>query len=447
MLVSFELENWLSFRDTTRFNMTATREKQHGERVPSVDKYQARILPVAAIYGGNASGKTNFFQALSFARTFITSGTPLDSLIPIEPFRLDGVSLKKPVRLKFELLIDEIIYEYSFSVSREAVLEEKLIQITSTSEKTLFHRLDGKPNFDKSLKNDNFLKFAFKGTRPNQLFLTNSVSQGVERFQKIHNWFRNKLELVAPDSRFEPFDQFLDTSNPLNSSMSELLHKLDTGIVRLGSESIPFESLNLPPALKQKIISEVKEGLSVRLHSERLNNRVIVSRKDDDLVAHKLISYHPSTDGNDVKFEIYQESDGTQRVIDLLPAFLDLVSHQDVVYVIDEIDRSLHPLLIEQLLEQYLDSCNPKTRKQLLFTTHNMLLMDQKMFRRDEMWITERNSQGVSSLTSFSDFSDIRYDKDIRKSYLEGRMGGVPKFKLSDFNFENSKSERLEGAL
>ena len=126
-----------------------------------------------------------------------------------------------------------------------------------------------------------------------------------------------------------------------------------------------------------------------------------------------------------------QESDGSQRVIDLLPAFLELSAAQSKkVYVIDEVDRSLHTLLIRRLLEGYLALCSQNSRSQLLFTTHNVLLMDQDLLRRDEMWIAERNPEGVSSLLSFSEYKDVRYDKDIRKSYLQGRLGGVPRILL-----------------
>ena len=148
MIISFSVENWMSFRDQATFSMIASRERQHGKRVPKLGKYQTRVLPIAAIYGGNASGKTNLFKALSFAKTLVVKGTRLDSLIPIEPFRLDGKGTNRPSRFAFELLIDETIYEFSFAVTRKAVLEERLVVITSTSEKVLYDRRDGEPNFD-----------------------------------------------------------------------------------------------------------------------------------------------------------------------------------------------------------------------------------------------------------------------------------------------------------
>lgn len=358
MIVSFSLENWTSFRNQVTFSMVASRERQHGDRVPKLGKYQTRVLPVAAIYGGNASGKTNFFKALSFAKALVVKGTQPDSLIPVEPFRLDAKVADQPSRFGFELLIDEIIYEFSFAVTRKAVLEEKLVAITSTSEKVLYHRREGKPNFDDSLAKDQFLQFAFKGTRDNQLFLTNSVSQKVDNFRPVYDWFKDTLELVAK----------------------------------------------------------------------------------------KLVTYHPKADGTEAKFEIRQESDGSQRVIDLLPAFLELSAQvSKKVYVIDEVDRSLHTLLTRRLLEAYLANCSTETRTQLLLTTHDVLLMDQQLLRRDEMWVAERDATGASNLLSFSEYKDVRYDKDIRKSYMQGRLGGIPRILLGGALTNPCLTEESEG--
>ena len=322
MIISFSVENWMSFRDQATFSMIASRERQHGERVPKLGKYQTRVLPVAAIYGGNASGKTNFFEALYFAKTLVVKGTGIDSLIPIEPFRLDDEGTNRPSRFAFELLIDETIYDFSFTVTRRAVIEERLVIITSNSEKVLYDRRDGKPNFGASLAKDMFLKFAFKGTRDNQLFLTNSVSQKVDKFRPVYDWFKDTLDLVAPDSLFEPFDQFLDEGHPLYSAMNEMLQRLDTGIAHLGSEEIPFENIPLPDPIKTKLQEEVEEGETVR----SINPRFVITREDGELIAKKMVSFHPKSDGTEAKFEIHQESDGSQRIIDLLPAFLETFS-------------------------------------------------------------------------------------------------------------------------
>jgi len=421
----------MSFHELVEFSMVASLERQHGDRIPKVAKYPARILPVAAIYGGNASGKTNFFKALSFIKRLVVEGTRPDGLIPVETFRLDAKGNDRPSRFSIELLINETIYAYSFAVTRKAVLEEKLVQITSATEKVLYDRREGSPNFDDSLKENQFLEFAFRGTRENQLFLTNSVSQQVEDFKPVYDWFEDCLELVAPDSRFAPFEQFLDESNPLFSTMNEMLLLLDTGISHLGEEELPFDSIPLPETLRQKLQEEVDEGMTVRVMGDPANERLLITRKDGELVARKLVTFHTKSDGSEAKFEMKHESDGSQRVIDLLPAFLDLSAEESKkVYVIDEVDRSLHTHLTRRLLEGYLTKCSSSSRSQLLFTTHDVLLMDQALLRRDEMWVAERDDAGHSTLTSFSEYKDVRYDKDIRKSYLQGRLGGIPRLTL-----------------
>ncbi len=193
-------------------------------------------------------------------------------------------------------------------------------------------------------------------------------------------------------------------------------------------------SNNLPLAdfLKAKIQEELTEGMTIKLLAEPMYDCFIVTRKKGELITKKLVSYHRKSDGSEAKFEIRQESDGSQRIIHLLPTFLELASMgSKKVFVVDELDRSLHTNLTRGVLEFYLSNCSVDTRSQLLFTTHDIQLMDQKLFRRDEMWATERELSGTSLLIPFSDYKEIRYDKDIRKSYLQGRLGGIPQIDYS----------------
>ena len=428
MIVSFSIENWMSFRNRATLSMVASRERQHGERVTRLPKYQMRLLPAAAVYGGNASGKTNLFKALAFARTQVVRGTPPDTRIPVHPFLLERGFAKKPCRFEFELLIGEVIYAFSFAMTREVVLEERLVRISSTGERTLYDRRNGQITFDQSLEEDpQFLRFAFRGTRDNQLFLTNSVSQKLQQFRPIQDWFKNTLKMVAPDARFGGGVLFFDEDHPLTMTLNEMLGNLDTGISHLGSEQVPSENIQIPEALEGEIQEQLGEGRAV-LAEDEANNQFLMTRKDGELVVKKRVTVHRMTDGTEARFEVSEESDGSQRLIDLLPAFLDLSSDDsNRVYVIDQVDRSLHTLLTRRLLEDYLGTRSSDTRTQLLLTTHDVLLMDQRWLRRDEMWATERDASGGSSLFSFSEYRDVRYDKDIRKSYLQGRLGGVPR--------------------
>lgn len=438
MLIRFSLENWMSFRDPVTFSMVASRERQHRERVPCLERYHARILPVAAIYGGNASGKTNFFRALNFARTLVVHGVQPDARLSVDRFCLDADSLERPTRFVFELLVDEAIYEFSFSLTPREVLEEKLVLVMPRQERTLYHRQGKTITFDSALlKEEEFLKLAPKGMRDNQLFLTSSILLNLAPFRPVYDWFKDRLELVAPDSRFGPFEQFLDESHPLYSTMNRMLRLLDTGIAHLGGEDIPFDRVPIPERVREDIESMIKEGETLRLLANE-NERIVFARRNGEILAKKLVSYHQRADGTEVRFDLKQESDGSQRVIDLLPAFLELSRPGSTkVFVIDELDRSLHTLLTRRLLEGYLSSCSTRTRAQLLMTTHDVLLMDQRLLRRDEMWVAERQPGGESMLTSFAEYRDVRYDKDLRRSYLQGRLGGIPRL-LLDGNFTES---------
>ncbi len=424
MLVKFSVKNWMSFRDEVCFSMVASREKNHGVRVPRVSKYKTRILPVAGIYGGNASGKTNLIKALRFAKMLVVKGTQPKDSIPVEVFLLDEYSAQQPSRFTFELLVDETIYEYSFVVTRDAVLEEKLVLITATDEKMLYARRQVEFDFGSDGDKDGLLKLVSKATRDNQLFLTNSVFQNIENFRPVHDWFADNLQLVAPESRFTR--PLLDGDHPKFASMNSLLTQLDTGISDLSVEEVPIENIPFPVDLIGNLSENMKEGQELFITAK--GDPFSLLRRDGKVIATKLMTFHSSSAGDRVKFGMQLESDGSRRVIELLPAFLELTAEASRrVFVIDELDRSLHTLLSRHLLDEYLSSCSPTSRAQLVFTTHDVLLMDQKLLRRDEMWVAERDRSGGSSLISFNEYRDVRYDKDVRKSYLQGRLGGIPR--------------------
>ena len=448
MLIRFSVENWMSFRDRSTLSLLATRERQHGERVPVATAYGARILPIGVIYGGNASGKTNLFKALNFVREFVLRGTSPEGLIGVDYYRLDPELSGQPCKFVLEMLADEIVYEFSFSATKEKVLAERLIQKAKTTNKVLYSRSPGEPiSFGESVdREDEALKYASQGTRDNQLFLHNSVSQKIDRFKAVYDWFK-QLTLVAPDTRFGNLVNALDEQDPPYSAMNRILPLLDTGIAHLGGESIPFESLDMADSDKARLNEGVKEGTTVGLAKVGPGSSFElyeVTRKSGELVAKKLHTYHLRSDGSTAKFEFRQESDGSQRVIHLLPVFLEAaVAGSKRVFVIDEINRSLHTLLTRRLIEAYLSNCSTISRSQILATTHDVLLMDQDVLRRDEMFVTERDPSGASRLYSLSEFKDVRYDKDIRKSYLQGRLGGVPRLLL--YSLPSMDQGREEG--
>lgn len=450
MLVRFSLENWKSFRDRVEISMLASRERQHGERLFPLKKYQNRLLPIAVLYGGNASGKSNLFEALTFIKSFVLLGTRMpDAPVGVQPFLLEREARERPVRFSLEILIDGTIYCFEFGATSKAVVEEKLVKILSNRELVLYERSGGEIKFDpekiRGREERDFLKYVARGTRSNQLFLTNSILQSVEKFRPVYDWFKNTLSLIGPASRFQPYEKLFGEDAPLGAYAEKLLARMDTGICRLDTEML--ESLPVPEHVKADLEENIQEGQIVTF-STSLKKRLIVARKDGALVAKKPVAIHRGWDGEDVSFDLRQESDGTCRLLDLLPAFKEPSSPEnDKVICIDELGRSLHPLLTRRLLELHLSNCGNRRQSQLLVTTHDILTIDQSLLRRDEMWVTERDARGVSRLYSFGDYKEARYDEDLRKSYLKGRMGGVPRIFLSDISesFGESFEEEAEG--
>jgi hypothetical protein len=431
MIINFCIGNWMSFRGEAEFNLLASSERQHGDRVPRVESMQKRVLPIAAIYGGNASGKTNLFRALHALQALVVQGVAIDAPIQVEPFRLDAQAAQQPCRFAIEVLIDERVWDYRVTCTRQVIMQESLAIVTRSSTRPLFTRDGDLITLGDGLQGDRAaLDFVAKGTRSNQLFVTNAVSQKIAEFRPLYDWLRDRLVLIAPDSRFAPFEQLIDRQGPYQNLVGSALERLDTGITDLDCEPVELTALGLPPRLVNDLTGQLKANDAVRLVLPETQDRVIIRRNaQGDLEAQRLVCFHRGSAGERVHFDLRNESDGSQRAIDLLPAFMSLQQHP-VTFVIDELDRSLHTQLTRALITGYLGTCSTASRSQLLFTTHDVQLLDQRLLRRDEMWLVERDQDGVSSLASFSDFNrDNRYDKDIRKAYLLGRMGGVPRLR------------------
>ena len=420
MLISFSFQNWMSFRDETEFSMKAGREKQHQERLAFLPDHDLKLLPVAAVYGGNASGKSNFVAALAFCKGLVCGETH-----SVPAFRLDKECASQPSRFSVALFADnEKVYEYFFSVTKECVQEEKLVRYGTkpADDATIYHRIKDEINFDAAFSEAEKLRFTFlkEGTRSNQLFLTNAISQNVKNvdIQAVDNWFRHNLVILTPNTKISPFA----LREMVDNNVCSILSKLDTGIVSFNETELSSDDLkrHMPPMA----VEDLRKRLS---QTKIFQDSTLFRLENDEIKASLLTTVHESMDGSPVHFLLNEESDGTQRAFDLVPMFVAIASQNSRrVFIIDEIDRSLHTLMIQSLIQAYLTSCNGNNRAQLVFTTHNVMLMDQDIFRRDEIWVTERQSQGQSKLYSFAEFKEVRSDTRICKSYLQGRMGGIP---------------------
>lgn len=455
MLVSFTFENWKSYRDETTLSMIADRSRQHGETLAFSPYYRGmKFLPVAAIYGGNAAGKSNLFDAIRFVQRFVILGRQDYSDIPVEPFAW-GSSGKEPSRFAIQILVThpgtgelcpsrtlqrELIYQLEFRVNRQQVLEESLSWFDSQRhEHEIYHRnAEGDVMFSSELRSKvgaeqiKTLQVLAKGAGQRRLFLTNTASQQLPLFRHIYDWFRNDLR-TADNATPAPRIAKLMDDQEYCDRFGRILHALGTGVDHVRLEPTSLESLPADQREQLKNLADQMQENSmiqaaISLGYETSTQIFVITKHNGDVTVRHVQTYR-----NDKPFGFERESSGTRRLIEILPIFLDLWMHDSCTWVLDEMEREFHTEMTWALLEGFLENCGQRTRKQALLNTHDLMLMDQDLFRKDEILVAERDNDGVSHLISLGDYEGIRNDLDLRRSYLDGRFGGRPDINANEF--------------
>ncbi|MCP4704183.1 MAG: ATP-binding protein, partial [candidate division Zixibacteria bacterium] len=337
-------------------------------------------------------------------------------------------------KFEFEFKRKGKFYAYGFELDTPKIHSEWLYEISKTSEKVIFERRTsddnettvefGKVDF-KGKKDRQFVEFTGMGTRYNQLFLTESIERGLKHFEDAFFWFDKVLTFIFPGSQFADLEMGIVGDKDFSRSMLKFLQLFDTGISGISFEKIDFDDdiMGFPDGFNEQVEDlEIDQGAIFRLPD---NRRYIVLRDEhNELLTAKLMTKHTMKgDDEEALLEISDESDGTQRLMELIPALIDLLA-RDRVYVIDELDRSLHLRLSYKILELFLNN-KQKQASQLIVTTHESSLLNLNLLRRDEIWFIEKDKEGASCVYSLEEFAP-RYDKDVRKGYLLGRFGAIP---------------------
>jgi len=470
MLLYFTIENWKSFKEETTFRMDSdlTRgptfedldtyvaraaakapqnggeaavadvvpaavrspdewhEVWHGDRLPAFKRLGIKVLPVAAIFGANASGKSNLFKALSFVQECVVGDHGNGgNLREADPFRLDREAMARPIRFCVDLVSNEKRYELGFAVQDGAVIEEKLARHTKSREILLYEREGARIRFGKSQENKGPLESVAGKMPPDRLFLNWCKSQGTDHYDDVYEWFSKSLVMIYPD---KPLSAKLLFENPdAYSSFEQLLPALDTGITRVEQRETPLSKIPLPSALKRDLEKSVREGAyhDLPLAYATAGARA-VTRKNGKLLLKSLAFYHQKMDEEEFEFDPGLESNGTHHLINLLPTIILLTQRgcRQVLFI-DEFERNLHSDLTRDLLDRYLVECTARSRSQLVFTTHECELMGDYELSLEEKWICER-FDGESTLVSVSEFDDLDPNYQLRNTYVRGQLGGVP---------------------
>ena len=445
MLIRFVLSNFLSFDEEREFNMIASSSlKTHKHHVYKVGKVD--VLKAAAIYGANGAGKSNFIKAIEFLIEAITDGGISKSVNTLK-FKLNKINETRPVSFEIEFTILKKIYSYGVSFNSNVVVEEWLYESgINIEDKLIFERsIDNNTgntviNVAEKFKKTNKQKLLIelmeeRFLKPGELLLSKSKELEIEEVTTVKNYLLHNIVLIYPGSKYLGLVPALTTSKRFNAFANDLLQSFDTGVSELGIEIIDFEKYfgNDEDKLKKELLEIINNGESVSLKTEA--GGVIVTKEKGKNIVKKVVAEHINNSGKKVSFDLDEESDGTQRLLDFIPAF-DGVLQGEVAFIIDEIDQSLHPALLKALVEKLMK--DETTKGQLIFTTHESNLLDLDIFRQDEIWFAEKEKKSSSTqLYSLSDFKP-RYDLDIRKGYLKGRFGAIPFLaNLEELNWQN----------
>lgn len=450
MITKISLENFKSFDQAVEMTMVSSSKIRtkvdHRVQVGS----KTRLLKHAIIYGANASGKSNLVDFFRFFKATLDGGLPLWGTKYF--CRTKPENEERDSVFEIQMEIDSKFYAYGFSavLAQRIITGEWLYELYQNgSSKCIYEREKSvKPVLDISIKltseeQNRFATYAddFEDNI-SDLFLMEmnrgkKYAEGsrLQIFPKIYNWLKNNIVIITPDFGLTDFQYFYEDESL--TLINDLIATFDTGISNVRIEEIDISELSemLPKKIFEQVLKKVRNNIAHSQNHYRMSGRsdkcffnIEAKGNDEPKITTIKLSHGKSI----YDFDFSDESDGTRRLFDLMDMLL--LKRKDVVFVVDELERSLHPKLTERFLELF-SKMHRERKTQLIFTTHEASIMDQRLFRRDEIWFIERSEQGSSRIYSLDRFKE-RYDKVLSKAYLDGRYGAIPEFKRFRFGKE-----------
>lgn len=435
MLVQFSVKNFRTFKERTTLNLIASnydKETRETENVITNEKYNFRVLKSAVVYGANASGKSKFIEALMFMRRFaITSSkeSQKGDEIRVEPFKLNSESENEPSEFEVVFVYKNILYRYGFEVTKEQIVAEWLFHKPRTKEVELFYR--DYQDFDTHSRSFKKGTFVVKEglVRDNSLLLSIAAQFNDTTSIKVIEWFKN-LKTISGlrEEGYQGYTMSKTQDSKHKLKILELLKAADLGIQDIKLELVDIEKLpkEMPKELKDRIIDESKED------DVEFINDVLTSHKKFDSSNNYI---------ENVNFSLIDdESSGTKKFFALTGPILDVLEN-GYTLVVDELDSKLHPNLVCKIVSLFNSKDLNQKNAQLIFNTHDTNLLNSGLFRRDQVWFTEKNKFGEAKLYSLGDFKsgEVRKTEAFEENYIRGKYGAIPFLGYFD-NFINKKS-------
>lgn len=412
MLIEFRVKNFRSLRDEQVLSLVASKDNtlQDTHTLASNLKTVPRLLRSAVIYGANASGKSNLLKALQYMRGVVLESATViqpDQVYSIQPFRLDTFSASQPSEFEVTFALGSIRYQYGFTMTAQRIISEYLLVYKSAKPQRWFERrYDTKTGkdvyeFGSGMKGS---KALWEGaTRSNSLFLSMAVQLNSESLRPVFDWFSSSLVIFNEHNKLNPqtsLQMLKDSSG--RKQICDFLSAADISIsdIELVTQKVPGQTVHFDlTAGKTEIRNEEVEKQQLRFS-------------------------HVTPHGKAV-FDLMDESGGTRNLLFLAGPVLEILQ-KGLTLVIDELDTSLHTLLVRELVHLFHQPDINTGGAQLIFTTHDTSLLDApNLLRRDQIWFVEKDQDQASTLVSLSEFSP-RKNEALERGYLIGRYGGIP---------------------
>ncbi len=451
MLIRFNVKNFLSFSEredgnSEEFSMIAGKVRNKKSHVYEDEKI--KLLKFAAIYGANAAGKSNLVKALDFMRYVVLNGLPKGHTDKY--CKIDDVNKEKESYFELEIMLGNKYYAYGFEVilNQSKFVSEWLIELTSDNKEKLIFIRDinkGVYKFGDDLKEkgliDKLEVYAEDIQEDDSILLLSMMNKNKKALyqqykkatilQNVYVWIREELDINYANRPISDYSYMAQNENV--EEICRIISAFGTGITGFKMVNVAPDKVlgNIPKRIRDELLSDIETKMAELRNNEKLEGFSVVMRSERDFfvlnidkeenIECKTIKFSHGKDH--VLFNISEESDGTVRILDLLEV---LLSGEGKTYVIDELDRCLHPSLTYRFVDTFLQLA-AKRNVQLIVTTHESRLLDFDLLRRDEIWFVNKKKTGESDIYSLEEYN-ARFDQKIDKAYLEGRYGGVPIF-------------------
>lgn len=414
MLIEFNVANFQALRDAQRFSLVKGKgtELQQSNVFHTPEPNEFELLRSAAIYGPNASGKTTFIRALGTMKDIVlesaTSWKAGDKL-PVTPFLLSSETRDKPSEFEVNFLLNGVRFQYGFSASSRRIQDEWLFAFPRGRAQRWFQRAwDAESDQYEWYLGDKLegeKQVWQKSTRDNALFLSTAVNLNAKQLQPIYDWFRTHLRVAGVSGWSSDFSA-IQCDSGQKEHILEFLRAADLAIQDILIEKVPFDDRDLPDEmpdhLKQALISDFS-----------------------DKEFFDLKTVHKADDGRNVSFELETESAGTQKLFAFAGPWLDALEKGYTLFI-DELNNSLHPRLVRFLVELFHDPERNNKNAQLVFTTHETSILNQRVLRRDQVWFCEREKDQAARIYPLTDFRPRKGRENLELAYLSGRYGALP---------------------